>query len=82
MSHSHDDMDHHEQDHTFVPETDKELHAKNMWRGFTAMGAMIFFFLMEKFLTLGTEWRKQRQLKKDKVMYSIFMLPWILMNIF
>lgn len=68
MSHSHSDDDHdHDHDHEHVELSDDELHTKNMWRGFAAMCAMIFFFLMEKFLTLGTEWRKKRQLKKNKV---------------
>lgn len=62
--HSHESHGMHEEveEHSEV-----DIHALNMWRGFVAMVAMIFFFLMERFLTLGTEWRKQRQLRKNKV---------------
>lgn len=62
-NHSHDD--HHE--HVSDEKQEIDLHSLNMWRGFAAMCAMIFFFLMERFLTLGAEWRKRRQLKKNKV---------------
>lgn len=62
MSHNHDhDGDNH--DHG----DGEDQHEKNMWRGFVAMLGLIFFFFMEKCLTLGAEWRKQRQLRKNKV---------------
>lgn len=41
-------------------------HNANVWKGFVAMTGIIFFYFVEKFLTLGAEWRKRRQ-KKHKV---------------
>lgn len=63
-NHTHEFHDPH---HGHAQEEEIDLHTINMWRGFVAMCSMIFFFLMERFLTLGTEWRKQRQLRKNKV---------------
>lgn len=67
MNHSHDSTtsaDGH--DHNSEADA-QDPHEKNMWRGFVAMLGLIFFFFMEKCLTLGAEWRKQRQLRKNKL---------------
>lgn len=64
MPHSHEQTsDNHYNDSEDI----EDQHEKNMWRGFVAMIGLIFFFFMEKCLTLCAEWRKQRQLKKNKV---------------
>lgn len=68
MNHSHDSTITSAHGHDHNSDTDaQDPHEKNMWRGFVAMLGLIFFFFMEKCLTLGAEWRKQRQLRKNQV---------------
>lgn len=54
----HDDHDHHHN------------HEVNMWKGCVAMLGLVFFFFMERMITIAAKWRKSRQLK-DKVRKSM-----------
>lgn len=44
-------------------DTNHGEHELNLWKGFTASVAVVFFFFTEKCLSLLTEWRKRRQRK-------------------
>lgn len=48
-------------------------HDDNIWKGFVAMLGLIFFFLMERIITVGAKWRKRKQMK-EKVSYQLFIL--------
>lgn len=50
-------------DHAFVTIAHVH-HDDKMWKGFTAMLGLIFFFLMERLITLCAKWRKTYQLKE------------------
>ncbi|KRT85350.1 hypothetical protein AMK59_707 [Oryctes borbonicus] len=41
-------------------------HNMNMWKGCVAMLGLVFFFFMERMITIAAKWRKTRQLK-DKL---------------
>ncbi|GJQ81409.1 hypothetical protein Trydic_g18274 [Trypoxylus dichotomus] len=56
MSSSHGSQDH---DH-------QHIHNMNMWKGCVAMLGLVFFFFMERMITIAAKWRKTRQLK-DKL---------------
>lgn len=45
-------------------ESAQNHHDDNMWKGFTSMMGLIFFFFMERMITLGAKWRKTVQLKE------------------
>ncbi|EEB11116.1 conserved hypothetical protein [Pediculus humanus corporis] len=56
--------------HAIVPHTDEHSevdhvdHNAAMWKGLAILLGIVFFFFTEKFLNLGSEWRKKRQRSK------------------
>ncbi|KAK6620161.1 hypothetical protein RUM44_006562 [Polyplax serrata] len=40
-------------------------HKATMWKGLAVLLGIVFFFFTEKFLNLGSEWRKKRQRSKN-----------------
>lgn len=48
-------------------------HDMNLWKGFVAALAVVFFYFTEKCLSLLTEWRKRRQ-RNSNVCYQIITL--------
>lgn len=44
-------------------------HDENMWKGFTAMIGLMFFFVMERVILFVARWRKRRQLRQVKLNY-------------
>lgn len=61
-SHSHD----HSHDHAH-----DDAHTTNTWKGLVTSLGVVFFFFMEKCLTLCAEWRKRRQRKSRVSQRSI-----------
>lgn len=49
--------------HTHDHDHGDDPHSANMWKGLVTSLGVVFFFLMEKCLTLCAEWRKRRQRK-------------------
>lgn len=45
-------------------------HKATMWKGLAVLLGIVFFFFTEKFLNLGSEWRKKRQRSKN-VSFSV-----------
>lgn len=58
VSHTHTESHSHDHDDLITSN-----HDDNMWKGFVAMMGLIFFFFMERLITLGAKWRKHRQLR-------------------
>lgn len=42
-------------------------HDENMWKGFTAMIGLMFFFFMERVILFVARWRKRRQFRQVKI---------------
>lgn len=53
--------------HAMMPlsEDQEDLHSSMMFRGLAAVGGIVLFYFFERFLTMVTEWRQQKQ-KREK----------------
>lgn len=47
-------------------------HDENMWKGFTAMVGLMFFFVMERVILFVARWRKGQQLRQVRVKRQSF----------
>ena len=54
---------------------DHDHDSENMWKGFVAMLGLVFFFFMEKIITIAAKWRRRKQLK-NKVSINIPRVIW------
>lgn len=51
----------------------------NMWKGCVAMLGLVFFFFMERMITIAAKWRKTRQLKDKVILISDLIISIVLL---